>query len=149
MSADLLAGVYLLDTNVLSELMREAPAPEVLRWFTAKMPSQLYTSTINQAETLAGIALLAAGKRRDALARAAQQIFEEEFAGRCLVFNSQSAEQFALVVAQRKRMGRPIDAVDAQIAAIALAANLKLVTRNTKDFAGIDSLGVINPWLAH
>lgn len=61
MSADLLAGGYLLDTNVLSELMREAPAPEVLRWFTAKMPSQLYTSTFNQAETLAGIALLAAG----------------------------------------------------------------------------------------
>ncbi|MEN9780006.1 MAG: hypothetical protein RL014_1154 [Pseudomonadota bacterium] len=149
MSADLLAGGYLLDTNVLSELMREAPAPDVLRWFAAKMPSQLYTSTINQAETLAGIALLAAGKRRDALARAAQQIFEEEFAGRCLVFGSESAQQFALVVAQRKRMGRPIDAVDAQIAAIALAANLKLVTRNTKDFAGIDSLEVINPWLAH
>jgi predicted nucleic acid-binding protein len=107
----------------------------------------LYTSTVNQAEVLAGIAVLPAGKRRDALARAAEQIFEDDFAGRCLVFGSGSAEQFALVMAQRKRMGRPIEAVDAQIAAIALAAQLKLVTRNTEDFTGIDGLEVINPWL--
>jgi predicted nucleic acid-binding protein len=72
--------------------------------------------------------------------------FEDDFAGRCLVFGSGSAEQFALVMAQRKRMGRPIEAVDAQIAAIALAAQLKLVTRNTEDFTGIDGLEVINPW---
>jgi predicted nucleic acid-binding protein len=139
----------LLDTNVLSELMREAPAPEVLHWFAAQTPNRLYTCTINQAEILAGIAVLPAGKRRDVLARAAQQIFEDEFAGRCLVFGSGSAEQFALVIAQRKRVGRPIEAVDAQVAAIALAADLKLVTRNTKDFAGIDSLEAINPWQAH
>jgi predicted nucleic acid-binding protein len=149
MSADALDCGYLLDTNVLSELMREAPAPEVLHWFAAQTPNRLYTCTINQAEILAGIAVLPAGKRRDALARAAQQIFEDEFAGRCLVFGSGSAEQFALVIAQRKRMGRPIEAVDAQVAAIALAAHLKLVTRNTKDFAGIDGLEVINPWQAH
>jgi predicted nucleic acid-binding protein len=149
MSADPLNGGYLLDTNVLSELMREAPAPEVLHWFAAQTPNRLYTCTINQAETLAGIAVLPAGKRRDALARAAQQIFEEEFAGRCLVFGSGSAEQFALVIAQRRRMGRHIEAVDAQVAAVALAAHLKLVTRNAKDFAGIDSLEVINPWQPH
>ena len=147
MSAVGLSGGCLLDTNVLSELMRDAPAPEVLRWFAAQNPNHLYTSTVNQAEVLAGIAVLPAGKRRDALARAAQQIFEDDFAGRCLVFGSGSAEQFALVMAQRKRMGRPIEAVDAQIAAIALAAQLKLVTRNTEDFTGIDGLEVINPWL--
>jgi toxin FitB len=149
MSAYPLDGGYLLDTNVLSELMREAPAPEVLHWFAAQTPNRLYTCTINQAEILAGIAVLPAGKRRDALARAAQHVFEDEFAGRCLVFGSGSAEQFALVIAQRKRVGRPIEAVDAQVAAIALAADLKLVTRNTKDFAGIDGLEVINPWQAH
>jgi hypothetical protein len=149
MSADPLCGGYLLDTNVLSELMREAPAPEVLHWFAAQTPNRLYTCTINKAETLAGIAVLPAGRRRDALARAAQQIFEEEFAGRCVVFGSGSAEQFALVIAQRKRMGRPIEAVDAQVAAVALAAHLKLVTRNTKDFAGIDCLEVVNPWQPH
>jgi predicted nucleic acid-binding protein len=129
--------------------MREAPAPEVLHWFAAQTPNRLYTCTINQAETLAGIAVLPASKRRDALARAAQQIFVDEFAGRCLVFGSGSAEQFALVIAQRRRMGHPIEAVDAQVAAVALAAHLKLVTRNAKDFAGIDSLEVINPWQPH
>jgi predicted nucleic acid-binding protein len=149
MSAGPLDGGYLLDTNVLSELMREAPAPEVLHWFAAQTPNRLYTCAINQAETLAGIAVLPAGKRRDALARAAQQIFVDEFAGRCLAFGSGSAEQFALVIAQRRRMGRPIEAVDAQVAAVALAAHLKLVTRNAKDFAGIDSLEVINPWQPH
>ena len=149
MSAVPLSGGYLLDTNVLSELMREAPASEVLRWFAAQAPGQLYTSTINQAETLAGIAMLPAGKRRDALARAAQQVFGDEFAGRCLDFDRSSAEQFALVMAQRKHMGRPIEAVDAQIAAIALAAHLTLVTRNVKDFDSIDGLEVVNPWQAH
>ena len=146
MSAVGLSGDCLLDTNVLSELMRDAPAPEVLRWFATQNPNNLYTSTVNQAEVLAGIAVLPAGKRRDALARAAQQIFDEDFTGRCLVFGSGAAEHFALVMAQRKRMGRPTEAVDAQIAAIALAAQLKLVTRNTENFASIDGLEVINPW---
>jgi predicted nucleic acid-binding protein len=137
---------YLLDTNVLSELMRPAPAQEVLRWFGGAVTSQLHTSTINQAEILAGIAALPAGRRRDALALAAQEIFEDEFAGRCLAFGSTAAEQFALVTATRKRAGRPIDTVDAQIAAIALAAQLGLVTRNTRDFEGIEGLEVVNPW---
>ena len=146
MSAVGLSSGCLLDTNVLSELMRDTPAPEVLRWFATQNPNNLHTSTVNQAEVLAGIAVLPAGKRRDALARAAEQIFEDDFAGRCLAFGSGSAEHFALVMVQRKRIGRPIEAVDAQIAAIALAAQLKLVTRNTEDFASIDGPEVINPW---
>lgn len=140
---------YLLDTNVLSELMRPAPAQEVLRWFGGVVSSQLHTSAINQAEILAGIAALSAGRRRDALALAAQEMFEDEFAGRCLAFGSTAAERFALVTAARKRAGRPIDAVDAQIAAIALAAQFGLVTRNTRDFEGIEGLEVINPWQPH
>lgn len=140
---------YLLDTNVLSELMRPAPAQEVLRWFGGVVSSQLHTSAINQAEILAGIAALPAGRRRDALALAAQEMFEDEFAGRCLAFGSTAAERFALVTAALKRAGRPIDAVDAQIAAIALAAQFGLVTRNTRDFEGIEGLEVINPWQPH
>jgi predicted nucleic acid-binding protein len=140
---------YLLDTNVLSELMRPAPAQEVLRWFGGVVSSQLHTSAINQAEILAGIAALPAGRRRDALALAAQEMFEDEFAGRCLAFGSTAAERFALVTAARKRARLPIDAVDAQIAAIALAAQFGLVTRNTRDFEGIEGLEVINPWQPH
>lgn len=85
-----------------------------------------------------------AGKRRDALALAAGQIFEEDFVGRCLDFGGQVVGRYALVRAQRQLAGHPIDTADAQIAAIALAANLQLVTRNTKDFAGIESLILVN-----
>lgn len=139
----------LIDTNVLSELMRQTPATQVLDWFTAQAPGQLYTSVITYAEILAGIALLPAGKRRDAMARAASQIFEEDFAGRCLDFSGLAVGRYAMVRAQRQLAGRPIDTADAQIAAIALAANLKLVTRNTKDFSDIDGLTVVNPWQNH
>ena len=76
----------LLDTNVLSELMREAPAPEVLVWFANQTTNELQTSVITQAEVLAGISVLPAGKRRDALALAAHDIFEQDFYGRCIEF---------------------------------------------------------------
>jgi hypothetical protein len=80
------------------------------------------------------------------MALAASQIFEEDFLGRCIDFGGLAVAQYAMVKAQRQLAGRPIDTADAQIAAIALAANLTLVTRNTKDFEGIDGLQVINPW---
>ena len=140
---------FLIDTNVLSELMRPTPAPQVLDWFAAQAPSQLHTSVITYAEILAGIALSPAGKRSEAMAQAARQIFEEDFAGRCLDFGGLAVGRYAMVRAQRQLARRPIDTADAQIAAIALVANLELVTRNTKDFEGIDNLQVVNPWLHH
>lgn len=140
---------FLIDTNVLSELMRDSPAPQVLDWFASQTANQMQTSAVTHAEILAGIALLPAGKRRDAMARAASQIFEEDFFGRCIDFGGQAVGHYALVRAQRQLAGRPIDTADAQIAAIALAAHLTLVTRNTKDFEGIDGLEVINPWQPH
>lgn len=144
-----MGGGFLIDTNVLSELMRETPAAQVLAWFEAQTPSRLHTSVITHAEVLAGIALLPASKRRDALARAASQMFEEDFAGRCLDFGGLAVGHYAVVRAQRQLAGRPIDTADAQIAAVALAAKLTLVTRNTKDFVGIDGLSIVNPWQAH
>lgn len=140
---------FLLDTNVLSELMRQAPNPLVMAWLDSQAINQLYTSAVSQAEILAGIAVMPAGNRREALAKGADQLFQQDFSGRCVVFGSTAAEQFARVRAQRQRAGRPISAEDAQIAAIALAANLPLVTRNTKDFDAIDGLQVINPWQMH
>jgi predicted nucleic acid-binding protein len=140
---------FLIDTNVLSELMRERPAPQVLDWFASQTANQMQTSAVTYAEILAGIALLPAGKRREAMARAASQIFEEDFFGRCIDFGGPAVGHYALVRAQRQIAGRPIDTADAQIAAIALAAHLTLVTRNTQDFEGIDGLEVINPWQPH
>ena len=137
---------HLLDTNVLSELMREHPAPEVMAWFAGQTESGMHTNAITQAEILAGIAVLPTGKRRDALAQAAEQLFAQEFVGRCLPFGSAAAAHYALVRAQRQLAGRPISTEDAQIAAIALAAQLPLVTRNTKDFEAISDLQIVNPW---
>lgn len=140
---------FLLDTNVLSELMRQFPNPLVTAWLDNQTINQLQTSVVSQAEILAGIAVLPAGHRREVLAKGAEQLFQQDFGGRWLVFGSAAAEQFALVRAQRQLAGRPVSTEDAQIAAIALAINLTLVTRNIKDFEAIDGLEVINPWQLH
>ena len=140
---------YLLDTNVLSELMRPAPAESVLAWFARQAGSAMHTSSIVQAEILTGIALLPAGQRRDALARAAQAMFADDLAGRVLPFNGACAEHYALIVAGRTAQGRPISTEDAQIAATALASGMSLVTRNTRDFARIDGLIQLDPWQPH
>lgn len=139
---------FLLDTNVLSELMREQPAAAVLDWFAQNTHAAMHTSTVSQAEILTGIALLPAGKRRSALAVAAEQMFEQDFARHCLDFGATAAKNYAVLVAARTRQGRPITTEDAQIAAIALAAGLTVVTRNTKDFENIDGLLLANPWHA-
>lgn len=141
-----MTGGFLLDTNVLSELMRPLPSPAVLDWFAQNAQATMRTSAITQAEILAGIALLPPGKRRNALAVAAEQMFEQDFAGNCLSFDAAAAKNYAVIVATRSRQGRAISSEDAQIAAIALSADLTVVTRNTKDFENIHGLSVINPW---
>lgn len=137
---------FLLDTNVLSELMREQPAAAVLDWFSQNTRVSMQTSSITQAEILTGIALLPNSKRRTALAVAAEQMFEEDFVGLCLPFDAAAAKTYAVIVATRTRQGQPISTEDAQIAAIALAAGLTVVTRNIKDFDNIDGLPLVNPW---
>lgn len=137
---------FLLDTNVLSELMRERPDTHVLDWFAQHAQAAMHISSVTQAEILTGIALLPAGKRRMALALAAEQMFEQDFAGHCHVFDTAAAKNYALIVAARTRQGQPISTEDAQIAAIALAAGLTVATRNTKDFESIDGLKWANPW---
>jgi predicted nucleic acid-binding protein len=136
----------LLDTNVLSELMRAKPAQEVLNWFGRQADTPFFVSAITRAEILLGIALLPVGKRRDALATSAEQMFAEDFSGRSLAFDGGCASEYALLVAVRTRHGHSISTEDAQIAAIALTNDLRLATRNVKDFKGIDGLTVLNPW---
>lgn len=136
----------LLDTNVLSELMRPKPAPEVIAWFERKPGVSFVVSVITRAEILLGIALLPIGRRRDNLADAAEQMFDEDFAGNSLSFDGHCASEYALLVAERTRSGHAFSTEDAQIAAIALRHNLILATRNTKDFVGIAGLDLLNPW---
>lgn len=137
----------LLDTNVLSELMRPRPEPLVLAWFSAQgLQTRFVISAITQAEILLGIALLPAGKKRSALADVAQAMFEQEFHGLNLPFDEHVAPGYAAIVALRSRSRAPISVEDAQIAAIALHHRVPLATRNTKDFAQVPGLVLINPW---
>ena len=137
----------LLDTNVLSEFMRPQPAEAVTAWLDRLSAEQVWTSAISHAEIMLGLSLMPAGKRQASLALAAHAMFEEDFGGRCLPFDAPAALHYAAIVARRTRMGRPVSTEDAQIAAIALAHDLTLATRNVSDFEGIDGLQIVNPWL--
>lgn len=139
---------FLLDTNVLSELMRVHSDAAVSDWFALNAHAPMHTSTITQAEILGGIALLPAGKRRTAMADAAELMFSQDFAASCLDFDAAAAKNYAVLVAARIRQGLPISTEDAQIAAIALTAGLTVATRNTKDFENIQGLTLANPWQA-
>jgi predicted nucleic acid-binding protein len=136
----------LLDTNVVSELMRSRPEQTVIEWFAGRTGTAFYVSVITQAEIMLGISLLPAGKRRDALAAAADDMFRKDFAERCLPFDAAEVPNYAAIVSGRRRAGHVISTEDALIAAIALTHGYPLATRNTKDFLHIDGLTLYNPW---
>src|ERR1700734_3202944 len=97
--------MVVLDTNVISELMRPDPSPSVTEWIAAQPRTTLYTTTISQAEILYGIALLPKGRRRDKLAAAAEAVFDEDLAGRVLAFRTAAAAYYARIMASRRRSG--------------------------------------------
>jgi toxin FitB len=139
--------VIVLDTNVLSELMRSAPDPSVVSWIDKQPGSQLYTTSINMAEMLRGIAIMPEGRRRADLSKAADAMFNEDFADRILVFDAAAAVRYAEVATIRRRTGRPIATPDAQIAATALVAGATVATRNIRDFEDC-GLTLVDPWAA-
>lgn len=135
----------LLDTNVLSELMRPQPEPAVRSWVARQRPDSLFVSAITQAELLLGAALLPAGKRRAGLEAALRSMFDEEFADRLLPFDGAAAPLYAEIATTRRRAGRPMSQFDAQIAATASSRSLRLATRNVKDFEGC-GVRLVDPW---
>lgn len=137
--------MIILDTNVVSELMKPTPADRVVRFVASQTATSLYTTSITYAEILHGILSLPAGKRRKNFEQAAEMMFDEDFAGRILPFGSDGAFFYAEVATERQRRGRPISQFDAQIAAIARATGAGLATRNVSDF---DHCGikVVDPW---
>jgi len=139
--------VILVDTNVVSEPMRPEPDPTVLAWLDAQMAESLYLSTISLAELLLGIESMPAGKRRKALASALDEQILALFRGRIVPFDLGAAEAYAKVVTRARRLGHPIAAADAQIAAIAVSRQFSVATR---DEAPFDAAGVpvINPFIA-
>jgi predicted nucleic acid-binding protein len=137
--------MIVLDTNVISELMRPRPDSAVVAWVAAQPRAMLYTTGINQAEILHGVAAMPAGRRRNALAAIADAIFAEDFDGRILSFSSRAARYYADIVTARRRAGNPIEGFDALIAAIAREAGGDIATRDIGGFSGC-GLTVIDPW---
>lgn len=134
----------ILDTNVVSEMMRPSPEPLVLHWFAGLSAEDTHITSITVAEILLGIELLPTGKRRDVLRAGAERTLAV-FTGHVLAFDNKAAHAFSLVSSARRRQGRPMSAFDAQIAAIARANGATLATRNTADFEGC-GVKLINPW---
>ena len=137
--------MIILDTNVLSELMKANPATSVVEWAASQPASRLFITAVTQGEILYGIGLLPNGKRRDRIAHAAKAMFAEDFNDRILSFNSDAAASYAVIAVARRRKGRPISQFDAQIAAIARSSGAAVATRNMVDFEGC-GIELVNPW---
>jgi hypothetical protein len=137
--------MFILDTNVLSELLKLEPEPSVLAWLESQPRSQVFTTAITEAEIAYGVALLPKSLHRQKLQDAAQAIFDEEFADKVLPFDSRAARTYGDIAVSRRAAGRPISQLDAMIAGIVQAHQGRLVTRNVKDFVDCE-INVVNPW---
>jgi toxin FitB len=137
--------LIILDTNVVSELMRPAPSPRVTEWIAKQAATGLCTTSITEAEILYGIELVAKGKRREGLLAAAEAMFTEDWTGRVFGFESDAARAFSKIAARRRSLGKPISHADSQIASIALARGAKLATRNVTDFEDC-GINLVDPW---
>ena len=137
--------MIVLDTNVVSEMMRKVPSPAVLAWLDEQPASSLFLTAVSEAEIRFGLALLPGGGHRESLVRAADRIFREILAGRILPFDSEAAGAFAVIAAERRRAGRPISQFDCQIAAIARSHHAAVATRDASDFEHC-GIRIVNPW---
>ncbi len=139
--------MIILDTNVLSALMREAPEPLVIAWLDRQPSESVWITSISLFETRFGLALLPKGRRQQALEAAFSQLLAEDLENRVLDFDSAAAVEAASLAAGRQKAGRPIDMRDTQIAGIALARHATLATRNVRHFTDLN-IPVVDPWVA-
>lgn len=138
--------MIVLDSNVLSELMRSSPDGRVADWVLRVPGPELWTTAISVAEVDYGCARLRAGRRRDDLRAVADALFAR-FSDRIAAFDADAAVRYGSVVASREERGRPISMADAQIAAVCQARDAVLATRNVADFEGT-GIEIVNPWSA-
>jgi len=138
--------MILIDTNIISEMMKSAPDPKVISWIDQQDIMQLYISTITIAELVYGINTLPAGNRRNYLEKAFNSVVREAFEYRIFTFDEVAAHQYGMIMSHRKNIGRPMSMADGQIAAIAHVHNCTIATRNINDFAD-SKLDLINPFL--
>jgi hypothetical protein len=138
--------MWLLDTNVVSEMVALKPTVRVMSRISELSRDALFTTAITEAEIFYGIERLPTGRRRNDLRAAIEDVFSKDLGGRVLAFDSRAARIYGQLLAERRSAGRPISQSDVQIAAIAIAHEATLVTRNTRDFAN-SGIALLNPWL--
>jgi predicted nucleic acid-binding protein len=139
--------VIILDTNVLSALMREAPDLAVVRWLDDQPSESIWITSITLFEVQLGLALLAKGRRRQALEQAFGELLQRDLENRVLDFDAAAAAEAASLAAARQKAGRPVDMRDTQIAGIALSRRATLATRNMRHFRDLD-VPLVDPWTA-
>lgn len=137
--------MIVVDTNVLSALMRQVPEPPVISWLDRQAAESIWITSITLFEARLGLALLPKGRRRQALEAAFDKLMVEDLEGRVLDFDQAAAEAAALLAARRQRNGLSIDMRDTQIAGIIVARRAKFATRNIRHFSDLN-VEVINPW---
>jgi predicted nucleic acid-binding protein len=137
--------VIILDTNVISALMRPIPDRAVIAWLDDQEPDSIWTTAVTVFEVELGIALLAEGRRRRRLEQDFVRTLREDLQDRVLPFDLASAHAAAALAADRERTGRPVDVRDTQIAGIAVSRRATIATRNVRHFSDLD-VPLINPW---
>lgn len=137
--------MIVLDTNVISALMRREPDPPVLAWLDGLPPESIWTTSITVFEVCLGLEILATGRRRRQLEEAFAKALEEDFENRVLSFDPAAAQAAGAIAAERRRAGRPVEIRDVQIAGIVSARKATLATRNTRHFEGC-GLALVDPW---
>ena len=137
--------MIVLDTNVISALMRQDADPIVVEWLDRQPLELIWTTAVSVFEARFSLELLAPGRRRRRLEDAFARALDEDFEGRILPFEAQAARQAASIAARRRQAGRPIELRDAQIAGIVLARRALLATRNVRHFADL-GIALIDPW---
>jgi predicted nucleic acid-binding protein len=139
--------MIVLDTNVISALMRPKLHPEIIAWQDNQPRSSVWTTAISVLEARSGIYLLPSGRRRDDLNEALNALLARAIEGRVLPFDLEAAERSAAIIAERTPRGRNVGTRDTQIAGIVTSRKATLATRNIKDFDDLD-IALVNPWEA-
>ena len=137
--------MIVIDTNVISELMRPQPDATVIQWFDQQATSRLYLTTITLAEIRYGLSIMADGKRKQHMSSQFEAYVDRVFEGRVLDFTSEAASRYADIMSYRRRAGLPMSMADGQIAAIASTHHFSVATRNTKDFEDC-GLALVDPF---
>ena len=137
--------MIILDTNVISEVMKASPAARVTKWLASYPHSRIFTTSVTQAEIFFRLELMPHGRKRDALYNAAAAMFRDKFIDHVLAFDGDASHIFAAIASARRKAGQPIGQFDCQIAAIARSHGAAIATRDLRDFADC-GVELIDPW---